>query len=1536
MNKDVDERLIPNGEMVNAENIRVASSEGANVGAIENVLGNEQLTNISLGTTPVCVGAYTDHSTDKLYWMVLDTTPSDPHCWILEWDDVTGTLTKIAEDNRPAATNVLNFQEDNLITAIDMVIDTDNDRRFLIWSDDVNQPKMANVERLKKIAVNTYDEDDVSLIKRPPLSPPTTELVDTSSVQNNLLERFFAFGYRYRYEDEMYSAISPLSPYAFEARNFQFDYSTSSNESMVNKFNAVKLTFSTGPRQVEAIELVYKESGSNNYYLIQTFDKEQEGWADDTNATFTFVNDKTYTALPSEELNKLYDNVPIKAKALQVINGRIVFGNYLEGYDIETSGGAPIKMDFNLSSKQTAITEGTPTKSIKSNRSYEAALVYLDEYGRASAPLPSKDNTTFIPNEHADKQNQLELTIRNTPPSWATNYRIYLKQSTEDYDVITPSIFYNDGVFTWIRLEGNDQDKISEGSFLWVKSDSDGILEEAVQTEVLEIATQPRNFLEPTTDDETETLQEPGVYFRIKARGFQINSANSVVYEQSTKGYRSRSIKNPVQSPTDYLESPAYYGDSTNPGLDDLTLPTPTVYTGTEDIRYIIEIDGTGTPDTFRYSDDGGDTFTSGIPVTGGSQNLTNGVAIQFGATTGHSTGDQWIVSAKSADVVQAFNDEGDNYLDTRSTWTYFQGKEAGNEVIEGGSLIRIAYKEILRPDTGNNDDIIIEDYDTTFIVTQQYNNIEEWWYGDGIEQQIEWPANNEGKVFFRRGKAVKDKNEQISMVDLTNAPLFMIFESRADARLSQVVEVNGFIEVTEYKNPIIFETKGVNNEAEIFYEIGETYNITGGFHQGDTNQDATTDAVVTMDIYNAFAWGNGFESYKIRDKFTERGFKLDYRFNVSVENYRSNRRIASLLHGDRYEQSTNFNGLNSFNIFQATPIWKDLDDRYGSIQILKSWNTNLLAFQEDKVHNILIDKSILFNADGSEQVQQIDQVFGQERAYAGEYGISQNPESLAVFGNYVYWIDTNRGTPLRLAGDGISEINYGMEDFFRDTLNAEQLSDKLGGYDPHNDEYVVSIKDQDRTVTPILECGGSFNKYQETDNLTFTVEIDSFTNNVDINFNVGSGNIAFEATFDGTTTNSGESLGELTALTGSGTFSIATANLDVRTLSVTAYVSGSTSDGGLGLSNLSGQADYSVSVSCDSVDTTNVYLVFVANRQFFEFIERNPGFLTQVRYQPDFNTTWGVDDGVNVPYTLQEEGGIASFTKITYPTSDPVSPDTGFNYIGFRVSTASQLSKIWDTTAGHRLGHLYTSTDYGPGDLDALVAAATFNSSLATVELGAVVQEEFNIASLTSGNNLYLIWDFRGNTLVATDDSVTVTENRYEDIDVLENDTFTGGPVTITIASQPSNGTAQVLTNGRVRYWSTGGTGADSFTYTISNGSTTDTATVNVTVNADTGGGTGATGVAVSMQTTGDSLQADSCGTALGTTRYHDGPYTTPRLDDFIYTDVNKTTAFNGNNLWYAIANGRTLKIDTLGRVVQEWYCGLQDEDTDFYFTDS
>jgi len=83
----------------------------------------------------------------------------------------------------------------------------------------------------------------------------------------------------------------------------------------------------------------------------------------------------------------------------------------------------------------------------------------------------------------------------------------------------------------------------------------------------------------------------------------------------------------------------------TGSGLNDLSVPAlGGYYSGdalTQDYR--VEIDGTGTPDTFRYSDDGGGTWVaSGIAITGASQTLNNSVKITFNATTGHTNGDRW------------------------------------------------------------------------------------------------------------------------------------------------------------------------------------------------------------------------------------------------------------------------------------------------------------------------------------------------------------------------------------------------------------------------------------------------------------------------------------------------------------------------------------------------------------------------------------------------------------------------------------------------------------------------------------------------------------------------------------------------------------------------------------------------------------------------------------------------------------------------------------------------------------------------------
>jgi len=68
--------------------------------------------------------------------------------------------------------------------------------------------------------------------------------------------------------------------------------------------------------------------------------------------------------------------------------------------------------------------------------------------------------------------------------------------------------------------------------------------------------------------------------------------------------------------------------------------------------------------------------------------------------------------------------------------------------------------------------------------------------------------------------------------------------------------------------------------------------------------------------------------------------------------------------------------------------------------------------------------------------------VLGQITPYLGEYGISKNPESFAVFGFRKYFADKYRNTVLRLSRDGITEISqYGMSDYFRD--NLKEISDE-------------------------------------------------------------------------------------------------------------------------------------------------------------------------------------------------------------------------------------------------------------------------------------------------------------------------------------------------------------------------------------------------------------------------------------------------------------------------------------------------------------
>ena len=78
MNKSVDERLVPNGEYIDALNVRLGSTEGSEIGSVENSKGNTRLTTlqyqgVDLSNSARCIGAFEDGVNETIYWFIHDS-----------------------------------------------------------------------------------------------------------------------------------------------------------------------------------------------------------------------------------------------------------------------------------------------------------------------------------------------------------------------------------------------------------------------------------------------------------------------------------------------------------------------------------------------------------------------------------------------------------------------------------------------------------------------------------------------------------------------------------------------------------------------------------------------------------------------------------------------------------------------------------------------------------------------------------------------------------------------------------------------------------------------------------------------------------------------------------------------------------------------------------------------------------------------------------------------------------------------------------------------------------------------------------------------------------------------------------------------------------------------------------------------------------------------------------------------------------------------------------------------------------------------
>ena len=442
MNRDLDDRLVPNGEYREALNVNVGKSESADMGAIENLLGNIQVATSGI-TDGSCIGSYRSNGDDRIYFYV---TSNDSYDGSNGGSHGIFSYDQSSKQLRTLVTGLsLNFHKDFKISGINLVDD------LLFWTDNRNPPRKINVVR----AVNdpTYYtggifDDLASVAKFAPYESPTILAVGTSDEQgdeitsNFLEDKMFRFSYRWQFDDGEYSTLAPFSTTIFSRLGNADVISTNINdfgeiETFVNAIKSVQLQIPTPSGYgITQVELIYKETGASALYVIE--DKPVAG---ETSINFFYASQDPFRTLPGDQLTRVYDAVPRIAQSQELVGSRLVYGNFLQNYNIPNINFSVVRTGEDIA--RISWGPGKNPLSLKSRRTYQIGIVLADKYGRQSPVILSNSggDTVYIDPTTGDADsttafNALRITFANPTneiPSWAYSYRVVVKQREQEY-----------------------------------------------------------------------------------------------------------------------------------------------------------------------------------------------------------------------------------------------------------------------------------------------------------------------------------------------------------------------------------------------------------------------------------------------------------------------------------------------------------------------------------------------------------------------------------------------------------------------------------------------------------------------------------------------------------------------------------------------------------------------------------------------------------------------------------------------------------------------------------------------------------------------------------------------------------------------------------------------------------------------------------------------------------------------------------------------------------------------------------------------
>ena len=287
---------------------------------------------------------------------------------------------------------------------------------------------------------------------------------------------------------------------------------------------------------------------------------------------------------------------------------------------------------------------------------------------------------------------------------------------------------------------------------------------------------------------------------------------------------------------------------------------------------------------------------------------------------------------------------------------------------------------------------------------------------------------------------------------------------------------------------------KNTDASLQVFYEIGETYNVlnpglSNRYHQGQ-QQDQTSSLPA---IYNFFR-GDCYERLRsdnvwildksVFDTFgskiigTGRPFVVD---PYSKEVYNG----TLIRHGGSYQAGTTINQTNRFY-----PInFDEYDRNKGDIQRMKLREKALRIFFSRGQGVVNVYATEMTNQDGTTNLIGSTQILNPINYYLGEYGMGNQYCSLTSSGRADYYVDPIAGYHIRLSRDGITPLTelYKGQYFFPSIANkyidtgytrsAGGYAKILGVYDNFEEEYISIFQTGTKGGTTLTPYTVGFNE---------------------------------------------------------------------------------------------------------------------------------------------------------------------------------------------------------------------------------------------------------------------------------------------------------------------------------------------------------------------------------------------------------------------------------------------------------------------------